>query len=105
VEPQPQPLVSIVIPTKNRCALLRETLASVQNQTYPNWEAIVVDDGSTDDTWPALMDLAARDPRIRPQRRTGPAGGAPLARNQGFAASRGPAPNVLLPDAVGLAPL
>lgn len=88
-ETQHQPLVSIIIPTKDRCTLLLETLASVQSQTYRRWEAVVVDDLSHDDTWPVLESLAANDPRIRSLRRAGPLGGAAVARNQGFAASRG----------------
>ena len=84
-----QSLVSIIIPTKDRRVLLMETIASLQNQTYQHWEAIVVDDGSEDDTWLAVQEIAARDSRIRPMRRVGPIGGASRARNQGFAASRG----------------
>lgn len=41
---------SIIIPTFNREFILGETLRSVQNQSYDNWEAIIVDDGSTDQT-------------------------------------------------------
>ena len=44
------PLVSIIIPTYNRANLLGETLASVQKQSYQNWECIIVDNGSEDDT-------------------------------------------------------
>jgi glycosyltransferase involved in cell wall biosynthesis len=43
-------LVSVVIPTFNREAYLREAIASVYAQTYTNWEFIFVDDGSTDGT-------------------------------------------------------
>ena len=49
-KPTNTPLVSIIIPTYNRADLIRETLDSVQNQIYQNWECIVVDDGSEDDT-------------------------------------------------------
>src|SRR6185437_7736239 len=45
-----QPLVSIITPTYNQPLLLVEAIDSVAAQTYPHWEHIVVDDGSTDDT-------------------------------------------------------
>lgn len=86
---QDHPLISVIIPTKNRCSLLRESLESVRNQTYQHWEAVVLDDHSEDDTWPVLEDLARRDPRIRPVLRTGLLGGTAVARNQGFYASTG----------------
>jgi len=47
---QNNPLVSIIIPTFNRQDLLAHTLNSVLNQSYQNWECIVVDDGSEDRT-------------------------------------------------------
>ena len=43
-------LVSIIIPTYNRANLIKETLNSVIAQTYKEWEVIIVDDGSTDNT-------------------------------------------------------
>ena len=46
-----QPLVSVVIPTRNRLLLLKEALASVERQSFASWEAVVVDDCSTDETW------------------------------------------------------
>lgn len=57
------PLVSIVIPTYNRSAFLRRAVESVVAQSYQNWELIVADDGSTDDTAGWVSGLA--DPRIR----------------------------------------
>ncbi len=86
---QDTPLISVIIPTKDRCSLVKETLESVRNQTYSNWEAVVVDDHSVDDTWSTLADIAEHDPRVRPILRSGALGGAGVARNQGFAASRG----------------
>ncbi len=52
------PLVTVVIPTWNRCQLVAEAVTSVVAQSYGNWELIVVDDGSTDDTVARLEDLA-----------------------------------------------
>src|SRR5689334_19288230 len=54
---QPPPTVSIIVPTRDRAGLLAETLASVRAQTFDAWEAIVVDDHSTDDTTRLVRDL------------------------------------------------
>ena len=43
-------LFSVIIPTYNRAAFIATTIRSVQNQQYQNWELIIVNDGSTDDT-------------------------------------------------------
>jgi glycosyltransferase involved in cell wall biosynthesis len=84
-----QALVSVVIPTCGRRELLELTLNSVFAQTMPQWEAIVVDDHSPDDTAAYLQKLAETDPRVRPLTRQGEVGGANVARNQGLAASVG----------------
>ncbi|MBC7234416.1 MAG: glycosyltransferase [Chloroflexi bacterium] len=57
------PTASIVIPTYNRAHLLGEALASLLAQTYGDWEALIVDDGSTDHTAEVVASLA--DARIR----------------------------------------
>ena len=44
------PLVSIIMPTYNRADYILETITSIQDQTYTNWELLVLDDGSEDDT-------------------------------------------------------
>ncbi len=78
------PAVSVVIPTYNRVALLKETVASVRNQTFDNLEIIVVDDGSLDDTWEWLQ--GQRDIRAFKQTNKGIA----AARNAGIAQARSP---------------
>ena len=60
-----EPLVSVVVPTRNRRLLLETALASLARQTYTNWEAVVVNDGSTDDTGEFLRTLSVRDGRFR----------------------------------------
>ena len=54
-----RPLVTVVLPTFNREALLPRALDSVIAQTYDNWEIVVVDDGSTDGTAEVLDRYAA----------------------------------------------
>lgn len=76
--------VSVVIPTYNRAALVRETIDSVLAQSSPDVEIVVVDDGSTDDT-PALeLDYAGRIVYMRQTNR-----GLNAARNVGIARARG----------------
>ncbi|QIG90173.1 glycosyltransferase family 2 protein [Chryseobacterium sp. POL2] len=58
------PLVSIIIPVYNRANLIGETLDSIIAQTYQNWECIIVDDGSTDNTPEVLESYMKKDSRI-----------------------------------------
>ena len=58
-------LVSIIIPCYNKAAFLAETLQSVLNQTYTEWECILVDDGSTDDTPAVAKAYFEKDTRFR----------------------------------------
>lgn len=60
-----QSLVSIVLPTYNGARYLRESLDSVLAQTYENWELIIVNDCSTDESLAIAEEYAARDSRIR----------------------------------------
>jgi glycosyltransferase involved in cell wall biosynthesis len=59
-----RPLVSVVVPSYNNRAFIRDTMRSILNQTYRNLEVIVSDHGSTDDTW-SLLQPFALDPRVR----------------------------------------
>lgn len=83
------PLVSIIIPTYNRASLIGKTIDSIIAQTYKNWEIIIVDDGSSDNTYkiiePYLCDLRIRFFN-RPSDR---AKGGNAARNYGYEISRG----------------
>lgn len=58
------PLISIIIPSFNRGDMIRETLDSVVIQTYPNWECIIIDDRSTDETGTVLKEYSSRDDRF-----------------------------------------
>ncbi|HED38083.1 MAG TPA: glycosyltransferase family 2 protein, partial [Ignavibacteria bacterium] len=58
------PLISVVIPTFNSGNFIRETIEPVLNQTYKNFEIIVVDDESTDNTVSILEELSGKDERI-----------------------------------------
>ena len=59
------PAVSIITPTHNRALLLKETIESVLKQTYPHWEMIIVNDGSTDNTITVVQEYTSKYPNIR----------------------------------------
>ena len=65
------PLVSILVPFKNTEAFIGECLESILNQTYTNWEAIFVDDGSNDRTAKIVKEFASNDNRIIPLKNEG----------------------------------
>jgi glycosyltransferase involved in cell wall biosynthesis len=58
------PLISIITPAYNAAAYIAETIVSVQLQTYSNWELIIVDDGSSDNTSQIIKAYADLDKRI-----------------------------------------
>ena len=60
-----QPLVTVYIPTYNRCDLLQRAIESVRQQSHQNVEIIVVDDCSTDNTIEYLQKLSEQDTRVR----------------------------------------
>lgn len=59
------PLVSIITPAFNSEMFISESIRSVQNQSYGNWEMIIVDDGSSDATASIVAEMALNDERIR----------------------------------------
>jgi len=83
--PSPPTLVSVVLPTFERPPLLAEAIVSVQAQTHANWELIVVDAGSADDTAQLLAGI--EDERVRPV--TTERLPTPAARNRGIDLARG----------------
>ncbi|MFY7812011.1 MAG: glycosyltransferase family 2 protein, partial [Flavobacterium sp.] len=59
------PLVSIIMPTYNTEKYIRYSIESVISQTYLNWELIIIDDGSTDNTVIIVNEFIKKDSRIR----------------------------------------
>lgn len=82
------PRVSVVTPAYNCQATLEAAVASVRAQTMPDWEMLIVDDGSTDGTAALARRLAAEDARIKPLLGAANAGPA-AARNRGIEAAEG----------------
>ena len=84
------PKVSIIIPVYNRESLILETLKSIQKQSFQDWECIVVDDHSTDDTPNIVKKISKQDSRfkyfVRPSKKPK---GANACRNYGFLKSKG----------------
>jgi len=75
------PSIRVVIPTHNRAYVIREAMTAVRNQTFADFELVVVDDGSTDDTPDIVENVAREDPRVRLL--TVAHGGVAKARNAG----------------------
>lgn len=84
------PLVSVIIPVFNREHLIAESLESVKAQSFENWECIVVDDGSTDNTEKIVRRFTENDSRFRFYRRYADRlKGANSCRNIGFEKAKG----------------
>ena len=90
------PLVSIIIPVYNVAPYLEEALDSVVNQTYTNLEIIIIDDGSTDDSYKKCEKYAAKDTRIRLIHQENK--GLSTARNVGLNVMKGDIVAFLDPD-------
>ena len=81
-------LVSIITPSYNSAKFIAETIQSVQNQTHQNWEMIIVDDGSSDETENVVLSIIENDKRIqfhKLNQNSGPA----VARNTGIEKASG----------------
>ena len=82
------PLVTVVIPVFNRGECVLNALSSIQQQTWTRWEALIVDDGSTDGSDRILQGLHSQDSRVRVVRHVRNRG-AQAARNTGIGHARG----------------
>ncbi len=80
-------LISIVVPAYNVALFISETLESIRKQTFTNWEAIIVDDGSTDNTVEVIKDYISSDNRFRLICQDN--SGVSVARNTGILAASG----------------
>lgn len=82
-------LISIILPIFNRGELIKETLDSVLSQTYRNWECIIIDDGSTDNSFEVVSSFMEKDPRVKFFKREIHPKGAPTCRELGKDLSKG----------------
>jgi glycosyltransferase involved in cell wall biosynthesis len=82
-----KPFFSIILPTFNRAKLIARAIKSIVAQTFTNWEVIIVDDGSRDDTFEIIRPFALQDERIRYHYARNR--GLAMARNIGIQMSRG----------------
>jgi len=85
--PASNPLISVLVPTYNQADYLPQTLDSLLSQTYKNWEAIVVNDGSTDATQLVLEKYASKDSRFHVFHKKN--GGTGSALNEALRNARG----------------
>ncbi len=85
----PLPAVSIITPSFNRADIVHETAASIFNQSYTNWEWVIVDDGSTDNSWGVLQSFAQKDARVKIFKRDREPKGACACRNIAVSKSSG----------------
>lgn len=81
-------LVSIITPNFNCERFISQTIKSVINQTYENWELLIVDDCSTDKSYDIAIDFSKNDSRIKVFRNESNSGAA-ISRNKAIEASRG----------------
>ncbi len=85
----PAPKVSVVTPAYNAELLINRTIQSVVDQTFSDWELIIVDDGSTDNTRDVVKAWSARDDRVRLIALDKNFGGPAGPRNVGIEHARG----------------
>lgn len=82
-------LVSIILPTYNASEFIRSTICSILRQTYKNFELIIVDDCSCDDTFDLVKKIAEEDVRVSIDRLSKNSGGPATPRNKAMAKANG----------------
>ncbi|WP_026839464.1 glycosyltransferase family 2 protein [Gillisia sp. JM1] len=88
--PKNTPQVSIIMATYNRAHLVEETLESILNQSFKNWECLIIDDGSSDNTHEILQPYLLKDSRFNYYKRNEDhKKGLPGCRNQGLEIAEG----------------
>src|SRR5437588_7657709 len=84
---EPKPLVTVLMSTFNQRRFLPAAIESILQQSYSNWELVICDDGSWDDSWTILEKFASTDHRIRTIRKLN--GGQASGFNAAYALSSG----------------
>lgn len=85
-----KPTITIIMATYNRAHFILETLHSIQNQTYENWECIIIDDGGTDNTKDVIAPIIEKDTRFQFVKRSESyQKGLPGCRNFGLDLAKG----------------
>lgn len=82
-------MISIIIPNYNKSNFIKDSLKTIIKQTYMNWEAIVVDDGSTDGSQQIIKKIAENEPRIQFYERNCEPKGGSVCRNIGLEKAKG----------------
>ncbi|MEG4998264.1 glycosyltransferase [Microcoleus sp. B4-D4] len=101
-----QPLISVIIPCYNQSHFLPQAVTSVINQTYKNWEIIIINDGSLDTTSTVAKQLIAANPQYQIRLIEQANQGISIARNTGISAANGEyimpldADDILAPNAL-----
>ncbi len=83
------PKISIITPTYNSSKFIKRTIASVLNQTYTDWEFLIIDDHSTDNTIELINEIAKKEPRIKILKTLINSGGPSIPKNIGIENAKG----------------
>lgn len=83
------PKISIIIPTYNSSRFINRTISSVLNQTYTDWELLIIDDNSTDNTVELVDKFIKQDQRIKLYKTPQNSGGPALPKNIGIENAKG----------------